>query len=267
MWRAELGMLLRRTRTRALLGVLALVPVVIAGAVRLSGSHSQSTNSPQFLDQLTHNGVFAALVGLTVTLPFFLPLAVAVVAGDSIAGEAGLGTLRYLLTRPYGRTRLLLVKGGVLALFCLVATCTVAVAGIVAGAILFPVGPVTTLSGTTLSLAAGTVRIFGAAGVVGASLLGLAAIGLFISTLTDAPVGAMAAIAGIAVLSGVLEAVPQLGVLHPWLLTRYWLTFGDLLRSPVWWTDITKNLVLQVGYMGVFATAAWARFTTKDVLA
>jgi ABC-2 type transport system permease protein len=267
MWRAELGMLFRRTRTLALLGVLALVPIVIAVAVRLSGSRSTGTNGPQFLDQLTHNGVFAALVGLTVTLPFFLPLAVAVVAGDSIAGEASLGTLRYLLTRPYGRTRLLVVKGGVLVAFCVIATCTVAVAGIVAGAILFPVGPVTTLSGTTLSLTAGTARIFAAAAVVGASLLGLAAIGLFISTLTDTPVGAMAAIAGIAVLSGVLEAVPQLGVIHPWLLTHYWLTFGDLLRSPVRWTDITKNLLLQVGYVAVFATAAWARFTTKDVLA
>ena len=267
MWRAELGLLFRRTRTRALLGVLALVPIAIAVAVRLSGNGSQPGDGPQFLDQLTHNGVFAALVGLTVTLPFFLPLAVAVVAGDSIAGEANLGTLRYLLTRPYGRTRLLLVKGGVLVVFCVIATCTVAVAGIVAGAILFPVGPVTTLSGTTLSLTAGTARIFAAAAVVGASLLGLAAIGLFISTLTDAPVGAMAAVAGIAVLSGVLEAVPQLGVLHPWLLTHYWLTFGDLLRSPVRWTDITKNLLLQVGYIAVFATAAWARFTTKDVLA
>ncbi len=267
MWRAELGLLLRRTRTRALLGVLALVPVVIAVAVRLSGNGSERANGPQFLDQLTHNGVFAALVGLTVTLPFFLPLAVAVVAGDSIAGEASIGTLRYLLTRPYGRTRLLLLKGAVLVVFCIIAACTVALAGIIAGAILFPVGPVTTLSGTTLSLTAGTVRIFAAAAVVGASLFGLAAIGLFISTLTDAPVGAMAATAGIAVLSGVLDAVPQLGVLHPWLLTHYWLTFGDLLRSPVRSADITKNLVLQAGYIAVFVTAAWAKFTTKDVLA
>jgi ABC-2 type transport system permease protein len=267
MLRAELALLFRRTRTQALLGVLALVPIVIAVAVRLSGNGPQPGNGPQFLDQLTHNGVFAALVGLTVTLPFFLPLAVAVVAGDTIAGEANLGTLRYLLTRPYGRTRLLLSKGAVVVVFCIIATCTVAVAGIVAGAILFPVGPVTTLSGTTLSLTAGTVRIFVAAAVVGGSLLGLAAIGVFISTLTDAPVGAMAATAGIAVLSGVLDAIPQLHALHPWLLTHYWLTFGDLLRSPVRWTDITKNLLLQLGYIVVFGTAAWSRFTTKDVLA
>lgn len=267
MLRAELTLLFRRTRTQALLGVLALVPIVIAVAVRLSGNGPQPGNGPQFLDQLTHNGVFAALVGLTVTLPFFLPLAVAVVAGDTIAGEASLGTLRYLLTRPYGRTRLLLLKGAAVVVFCIIATCTVAVAGILAGAILFPVGPVTTLSGTTLSLTAGTVRIFVAAAVVGGSLLGLAAIGVFISTLTDAPVGAMAATAGVAVLSGVLDAIPQLHALHPWLLTHYWLTFGDLLRVPVRWTDITKNLLLQLGYILVFGTAAWSRFTTKDVLA
>jgi ABC-2 type transport system permease protein len=267
MWRAELALLFRRTRTQALLGVLALVPIAIAIAVRVSGNGPQPGEGPQFLDQVTHNGVFAALVGLTVTLPFFLPLAVAVVAGDTIAGEANLGTLRYLLTRPYGRTRLLLCKGVAVVAFCIIATCTVAIAGIVAGAILFPVGPVTTLSGTTLTLTAGTLRIFVAAAVVGASLLGLACIGLFISTLTDAPVGAMAATAGIAVLSGVLDAIPQLHALHPWLLTHYWLTFGDLLRAPVVWTNITKNLFLQIGYILVFGTAAWARFTTKDVLA
>jgi ABC-2 type transport system permease protein len=266
MWRAELALLFRRTRTKALLLVLAAVPALIAVAVRLSGNGPNPGEGPRFLDQVTHNGVFAALVGLTVTLPFFLPLAVAVVAGDAIAGEANLGTLRYLLTRPYGRTRLLIYKGAAVTSFCVIATCTVALAGMVAGAILFPIGPVATLSGTTLSLSAGTLRIFGAALVVGGSLLGLAAIGVFISTLTDAPVGAMAATAGIAVLSGVLDAVPQLHVIHPWLLTHYWLSFGDLLRSPVRWTEITKNLEVQIAYIAVFATAAWARFSTKDVL-
>ena len=232
----------------------------------LSGGPSAG-EGPTFLDQVTHNGVFAALAGLTITIPFFLPLTVAVVAGDSISGEASLGTLRYLLVRPAGRTRLLAVKAGTAAVYCLAAALSVAIGGLIAGTILFPVGRLTTLSGTSLSLLGGVVRTFAAALVVGMSFFGLAAVGLFISTLTDAPVGAMAAVAGIAVLSGVLEAVPQLGVLHPWLLTHYWLSFGDLLRSPVRWTDITKNLLLQVGYVAVFATAAWARFTTKDVLA
>ena len=43
-------------------------------------------------------------------LPLFLPLAVAVIAGDTIAGEANVGTLRYLLATPVQRSRLLAVK-------------------------------------------------------------------------------------------------------------------------------------------------------------
>jgi ABC-2 type transport system permease protein len=132
--------------------------------------------------------------------------------------------------------------------------------------VLFPVGRVTTLSGTTLSLASGMVRIATAAGVVGLSLLGLAAISFFISTLTDVAVGAMAATVGVVVLSGVLDAVPQINAIHPWLFTHQWLTFGDLLRSPVTWNGIRANLALQAGYVLVFGAAAWARFTSRDIL-
>jgi ABC-2 type transport system permease protein len=267
MLRAEIALLFRRTRTKVLLVVLALVPTAIAIAVRVAGNGPQPGEGPQFLDQVTHNGVFAGLVGLTVTLPFFLPLAVAVVAGDTIAGEANLGTLRYVLARPYGRTRLLLLKSITVILFCVAAALTVAVAGSVAGAIIFPIGRVATLSGTTLSLASGTVRIFEASLVVGLSLLGLAAFGVFASTLTDTPVGAMAATAGVAVLSGVLDAIPQLHALHPWLFTHYWLSFGDVMRAPPYWTNIGRGLALQCVYIGVFAAAAWAHFSTKDVLA
>jgi ABC-2 type transport system permease protein len=264
MWRDELHHLFHRRRVQALLAVLAVVPMGIAVAVRLSGG--ADGGGPQFLNQVTNNGVFAALVGLTVTLPVFLPLAVAVVAGDAVAGEAGLGTLRYLLVAPVGRGRLLAAKAVGVFAFCLAATFTVAVAGLAIGAVLFPVGRVTTLSGTTLSLASGMVRIATAAGVVGLSLLGLAAISFFISTLTDVAVGAMAATVGVVVLSGVLDAVPQINAIHPWLFTHQWLTFGDLLRSPVTWNGIRANLALQAGYVLVFGAAAWARFTSRDIL-
>lgn len=266
MWRAELATQFRRRRTTVLLLVLAAVPAMLAVAVYLSGG-PEAGNGPTFLDQVTHNGVFAALAGLTVTLPFFLPLTVAVVAGDTISGEASLGTLRYLLVRPSGRTRLLLVKAGTAAAFCLVAALTVAVGGLIAGAILFPIGRVTTLSGTTLSLAEGMLRTFSAALVVGMSLFGLAAVGVFISTLTDVPVGAMAATVGFAIFSAVLDSVPQLHAFHPWLFTHHWLAFGDLLRTPVRWQEIGKDLTLQAGYVALFGAAAWARFSTKDVLA
>ncbi len=262
----ELRHLFRRTRVVVLLAVMFLIPVLLAVAVAISGGPS-SGRGPSFLDRVSHNGVFAALAGLTVALPFFLPLTVAVVAGDTIAGEASLGTLRYLLARPAGRLRLLLIKAAATVTYCLAAALAVAVGGLIAGAILFPIRNLTTLSGTTISLADGIGRTLLAAVVVGASLLGLAAIGMFISTLTDVPVGAMAATAGLAVLSQILDAVPQVHAIHPWLFTHQWMAFGDLFRSPVDWHGVGRDLLLQVGYIAVFGTAAWARFTTRDVLA
>lgn len=263
---AELRHLFRRTRTRALLIVMFAIPFLLAVAVKLNGGPSNG-DGPTFLSQVTNNGVFAALAGLTVTIPFFLPLTVSVVAGDTISGEASTGTLRYLLTRPSGRGRLLAVKAATTLTYCVAAALAVAIGGLVAGAILFPLGRVISLSGTSLSLADGIGRTLLASVVVGCSLLGLAAIGIFVSTVTDVPVGAMAVTAGIAVLSLILDAVPQVAFLHPWLFSHYQLAFGDLLRTPLVWHDIGRDLLLQAGYVVVFGAAAWARFTTRDVLA
>ena len=165
MLRAELLHLFRRRRIHALLVVLALVPVAIVIALKLSGGPDHG-DGPTFLNQVTNNGVFAALAGLVITLPVFLPLAIAIVAGDAIAGEAGLGTLRYLLIRPVGRSRLLLAKAVSVIAFCFVATLVVAIAGLIVGSILFPVGRVTTLSGDTLPLTSGIWRMCVAAGLV-----------------------------------------------------------------------------------------------------
>jgi ABC-2 type transport system permease protein len=263
---AELRTLFRRTIVKVLLVVLFVIPVLLAVAVDVSGGPSYG-QGPTFLDRVSHNGVFAALAGLTVCVPFFLPLTVAVVAGDAIAGEANLGTLRYLLTRPAGRVRLLLVKAGTIVVFAVVAALTVAVGGLLAGVVLFPVGPVVGLSGTSLSLADGIGRTLAAAGVVGLSLLGLAALGLFVSTVVNTPIAATVITLGAVVTALVVDSVSQVAFLHPWLFSHDWLSFGDLLRTPVTWGGIRRDLLLQLGYVAVFGCAAWARFTTRDILA
>jgi ABC-2 type transport system permease protein len=98
------------------------------------------------------------------------------------------------------------------------------------------------------------------------SLVGLGAVGLFVSTLTDVPVGAMAATVTLAVVAQVLGQIPQIDWLHPWLLTYRWFDVADVLRDPVTWDSFRLNAVLQGGYVLVFSALAWARLTTKDVL-
>ena len=266
MLRAELRTLFRRTIVIVLLIVLFVIPVLLALAVYLSGGPSAG-QGPNFLDRVSHNGVFAALAGLTVSIPFFLPLTIAVVAGDTIAGESSLGTLRYLLTRPSGRLRLLAVKGATVVAFAVAAAVVVVIGGLIAGAVFFPLGPVTGLSGTSFSLWDGVLRCLLAAVIVGASLLGVGAIGVFVSTLVNTPIPATVITLGVVIAALVADSISQLGFVHPWLFSHNWLAFGDLFRSPVTWHAIGRDLLLQVGYVAVFGTAAWARFTTRDILA
>ncbi len=262
---SELLTLFRRWRTLAILGVLAGVPVLLGVAVRVF-SAPHPGEGPPFLDRVTQNGLFVGVTALIVSIPLFVPLAIGVVAGDTIAGEANLGTLRYLLTAPAGRTRLLLTKFAAAAVFCVAATLTVVLTGALVGAALFPVGPVTMLSGDTVGVADAFGRALLIAGYVSLSMLGLTAIGLFVSTLTEIPVGAMAGTVTLAVTSQILDGIPQLDWLHPWLFTHLWLALGDLLRVPISWNSFGHNAILQAGYVAVFGALAWARFTSRDVL-
>ncbi|WP_329118759.1 ABC transporter permease [Streptomyces sp. NBC_01465] len=273
LFRSEIVTTLRRWRTLALLACLAAVPILIGVAVKIetgSGGTAGSPNNgegPAFIAQITNNGLFLVFAALAATLPVFLPMAIGVIAGDAIAGEANSGTLRYLLVAPAGRTRLLFAKYVSTLTFCLIATLVVALAALSTGAVLFPLDDVTTLSGTQISLSQGLGRAFLIALVVAASLIGVAALGLFISTLTNSGIAAMAATVGLLITVQIVDQIPQLHAVHPYLFPHYWLSFADLLRDPVYWDQILKNLGLQGLYAAVFGSAAWARFSAKDIAA
>ncbi|MFJ3337401.1 ABC transporter permease [Streptomyces sp. NPDC086766] len=268
--RSELVTTFRRWRTLALLGVLAAVPVLVGIAVRIETRDGAPAGrgggqGPAFIAQVTNNGLFLVFTALAATLPFFLPMAVGVVAGDAIAGEANAGTLRYLLVAPAGRTRLLLTKYATTMAFCLVATLVVAVSALTVGALLFPLGELTTISGTQIDFAEGLGRALLIALAVAASLTGVAALGLFVSSLTDSGIAAMATTVGLLITVQIVDQIPQLHAIQPYLFPHYWLSFADLMRDPVYWDDLVKNLQLQAVYAAVFGSAAWARFTAKDI--
>jgi ABC-2 type transport system permease protein len=263
--RSEFRLIFRRRRNAILLGLLTIVPIFIGIAVHISAP--KPGEGPPFLGQVSGNGLFLVFTALSVALPVFLPLAVAVVAGDAIAGEAGTGTLRYLLTVPVSRSRLLAVKAiGVLA-YTAAAVLLISLVGLITGAILFGLHSVTLLSGDTVSLSSGLLRTLGVAGYVLGDLLGLVAIGLFFSTLTEVPVGAMAATVGGAVALAILDSVPQLGSFRSVLLTHHWLDFGELLRQPPNLSTLIPGIVVPLVYAAFFGTLAWARITTMDVTA
>ena len=261
--RSELKIIFGRRRNIAGMAVLAAVPVILAISVRVS-SPSQG-GGPDFISAIAGNGLFVAFAALALELPLFLPLAVSAISGDSVAGEANLGTLRYLLAIPAGRTRLLVIKYIAIVIFAATATFLVALVGAIIGLALFGGGDLTLLSGTQTSMADSVWRLLLSSLYLAAQFSALGAIGLFISTLTEQPIGATIAVVLVDVLMFILDSISQLDWLHPWLLTHWWTAFGDLLRDPIATESIQRGLITALAYAGVFWLAAWARLSTKDV--
>jgi ABC-2 type transport system permease protein len=263
---SELRVMFTRRRTWAMLFAIAMIPVLLAIAVYLSSDRLAPGEGPPFLDRVTQNGLFTGFTAMLLAMPLFLPLTISVVAGDTIAGEAGLGTLRYLLIAPVNRARLLIVKYLGTLVFTLAGTFTLMIFGAIIGAILFPVGPVTLLSGDVIQIPEALGRMALVALYTTVSMMGMLALGLFISTLTTIPVGAMTGVLIASGVSQILDNLPQLSWLHEWLFTHYWLDFADILRQPMELSSLGSNLVLQLGYVAVFGALAYGRFTTKDIL-
>jgi ABC-2 type transport system permease protein len=264
--RSELRLIAVRRRNQVGLAALAAVPIVLAVAIKVSAPERAGRGGgPDFFSQITGNGFFVALAALSVELTLFLPIAIAMLAGDAVAGEANQGTLRYLLTVPVARTRLLAVKYAGLLFGAFLAPVVVAVSGLVIGLLLFGGGDVTLLSGTTVSFGDALLRLVGVCLYLGVCLASVAAVGLFLSTLTEQPMGATIALTMLTVASFVLGQVPQLDWLHPYLLTQHWQDFGELLRDPVSFGALGPGLVSAGAYIVIFLSAAWARFAGKDV--
>ena len=263
----ELRKLFRRPRTWVTIGLLNALPVLVAVLLALTDLAPRPGEGPAFLSAVLTNGTLYPLAALAIVLPLFLPIAVALIAGDSVAGEAQAGTLRYLLARPAGRTRLLVAKLVSILVFVFVTVVVVAVIGYLTGRLLFDVQPLggTSVSGTTLTPAQVAGRTLLAVGYVAVSMLGVAAFALFFSTLTDSPLAAMLGALGILVASSLLFTLDAASSFAPYLPTRYWLAFVDFFRAPILWRDIVRGLGLQVVYVAVLLGAAWANFATKDV--
>lgn len=273
-WRffaSELRITFFRRRNQLLLLVAALFPLLIGIGLKLAapkgGGHASGPGAggAAYFSQLAGNGVFLTFVALSLLLILVLPMVIGVLAGDSIAGEAGYGTLRYLLAVPAGRTRLLAVKYAVIVVWAVTATFLVSVIALVAGVALFGAGPVTLLSGTTVSLADGLVHVLWVTLYVCAAMAALGAIGLAVSTFTEHAIGAIAALLVIVVASEVVENIPQFAAVNPYLPTYWWLSFDSLLRTPIDTTTLWHGLLSFAVYAGIFLAIGWARFTSADV--
>jgi ABC-2 type transport system permease protein len=271
----ELRLVFFRRRNQLLLLVVAVFPLLIGIGLKVAapqdngggggGGRGGPSGAGELFNQLAGNGVFLTFIALALLLVLVLPLAVAVISGDSVAGEAGYGTLRYLLAVPAGRTRLLVVKYLTIVVFATVATFIVTVVALITGLALFPHGPVILLSGNTVSLTDGLLRVLLVTLYTCAAMAAVGAIGLAVSTFTEHAIGAIAAVVILVVGSEVVDQIPQFAAVGPYLPTHWWSYFDSFLRTPMDTMSIWHGLASFGVYAGLFFLIAWARFTSGDV--
>jgi ABC-2 type transport system permease protein len=252
------------------IAVIDALPALVAILLSSTELGPRPGTGPAFLSAVLADGTLYPLAAIAMILPLFLPTAVAVTAGDSIAGEAQQGTLRYVLVRPVGRTRLLVAKLVAAMVFTLLTLLVVAATSYVLGVLLLGGGATTgqtatTFSGTSLT---GT-ELAGRTGLALLyallSMLGVASVALFLSTMVRSPLAATMGTMALLIGSSLLLTLDAAHALRPYLVTRYWLSFVDLFRDPILWHDVLRGVLLQAGYVVVFLLAAWANFVTKDV--
>jgi ABC-2 type transport system permease protein len=294
----ELYKVFTRTRTWISLVLICALPLLVAVFVAVTHIAPPPGQGSAFLSAVLNDGKLYPAAALALVLPVFLPVSVAVVAGDAIAGEAANGTLRYLLVRPVSRTRLLVSKLLAVTTFTLFAVIAVTVTSYLIGVFLLGHGvtasvappgggggvgagssggaptagvqagsSVTSLSGAPLTLLQLAERVAWAVGFITVSMLGVAAIALFLSTVADSALGAAIGALAALVASEVLVTLNAATVVQPYLPTRYWLAWIDFFRQPIFWRDIQRGFAIQAVYVAVFLAAAWANFSTKDITA
>lgn len=269
--RVELSKLVRSRRTWVTIALIDALPTLVALLLAWTDLGPRPGTGPAFLSAVLTDGTLFPLAALAIVLPLFLPIAVAITAGEAIAGEAQQGTLRYLLVRPVGRTRLLVAKlvavmaFVVLTVLVVAATAYLLGVGLLGNETVTATGPSTSVSGSSMSTAELLGRTGLALGYAMLCMLCVASIALFFSTVTESPLGAALGTLAILVASTLLITLDAANAVQPYLPTRYWLAFVDLFRDPILWRDVVRGVLLQGVYVVVFLGAGWANFTTKDV--
>ena len=201
-------------------------------------------------------------------------------AGDSVAGDAGWGNLRYLLMRPVPRGRLLVAKAMVAGALIWAATILVALAGLIAGVLLFGAKTVSVphFDPSALSLGGGglvtgfqlgrgvlLLRVAIATGYVAFGFTALLALGTFFSILTETAASAIGATIGVYIVSEILDGITQLGRIRYFFPTHYFSAWESMFTDNRYSRDMITGVIAQLVYLAVFGTVAVVWFRRKDI--
>ncbi|POX56167.1 ABC transporter permease [Streptomyces sp. Ru71] len=264
--RVELVRQLKRRRTLVMAAILAVLPFVLVVAFAIGGDPGARNGQVTLMDTATASGANFAAVNLFVSAGFLLVIPVALFCGDTVASEASWSSLRYLLAAPVPRFRLLtskLLVGLGLSLAAMVLLPLVALA---VGTAAYGWGPLEIPTGGALDAGTALQRLVVVVGYVFVSQLVTAALAFWLSTKTDAPLGAVGGAVGLTIVGNVLDAVTALGHWRDFLPAHWQFAWADAVQPRPEWSGMIQGSALSVTYALVLFALAYRGFARKDVV-
>jgi ABC-2 type transport system permease protein len=271
--RTEFTKATRRTRTLIISALLVGLPTLIVVAIHARSNRDNGDNAEGLFRLARQSGLLIPAAVLSAMSGFLLVVVAGTFAGDSVAGDAAWGNLRYLLMRPVSRDRLVVAKGLVAGVLIWACTFLVAVAALVGGVALFGSHTVTVpgvpglggLPGFQLDTTTLLVRLLIATAYVAFGFTALLAIGTLFSTLTDTATGAVGATIGAYIVFEILDGITQLGTVRYGFPTHYLSAWQSMFTQNRYSQDMLAGIIVQLVYLIVFGTAAVLWFRAKDI--
>ncbi|MFJ8051080.1 ABC transporter permease [Streptomyces luteogriseus] len=265
-FRVELVRQLKRRRTQVMAGVLVALPIILLIAFQVGGDPGGNNNRVNLMDTATASGANFAAVNLFSAAGFLLVIPVALFCGDTVASEASWSSLRYLLAAPVPRARLLWSKLAVGLTLSLAAMVLLPVVALAVGTAAYGWGPLELPTGGSLSTGTAAQRILIVVAYIMVSQLVTAALAFWLSTRTDAPLGAVGGAVFLTIIGSVLDEVTALGDWRHFLPAHWQYAWLDAVRPQLEWSDMIQGTSISVTYALVLFALAFRGFARKDVV-
>ncbi|GAB2844874.1 ABC transporter permease [Streptomyces deserti] len=265
-FRVELVRQLKRRRTMVMGGVLLALPIILLIAFQVGGDPGGDNNRLNLIDTATASGANFAAVNLFSAAGFLLVIPVALFCGDTVASEASWSSLRYLLAAPVPRARLLWSKLAVGLTLSLAALVLLPIVALVVGTAAYGWGPLQLPTGGTLPTGTAAQRLLIVVVYIMVSQLVTAALAFWLSTRTDAPLGAVGGAVFLTIIGSVLDEVTALGDWRHFLPAHWQYAWLDAVQPQMQWTDMIQGTSISVTYALVLFALAFRGFARKDVV-
>lgn len=271
----ELFKIFRKSRTYIAFGAIAAIVSLIQVALYVDGEvylnfAMRAINESFIVEGKKLNGYFVCYTILQ-TLLVHVPLLIALVAGDSIAGEANMGTLRLLATKPVSRTKLLCCKFIACLVYTLSLLLFMALLSLGGSVLLFGVSDMMVFkSDVFILLSKNDIlwRYVGAFLFAALAMTTVAAMAFLFSAFADNAIGPIIATMSVVILFTILTTmdIPLFNAAKPYLFTNHMLNWKGFFEQPVDYSEVLKSALVLVLHIIGFVSLAIYTFKRKDIL-